>query len=536
MQFEYIIIGAGSAGCVLANRLSEDAACNVLLLEAGGKPNTMVHIPGGYAMLHHSKLDWGFWTEPQQHVNNRQLYIPRGKVLGGSSSTNAMAYVRGNAEDYNRWAALGNNGWSYKEVLPYFKKSEHHETLNGNYHNKKGELHVSFAKHPNPVTAAFLKACAETGIPYNEDYNGELQMGASFLQFTIKNNKRHSSADAFLKPVLKRKNLTVQTNVLVKRVVIENGKATGVEMIKSNGATEIVHCKREIIVAAGAIHSPCILMHSGIGDAALLKNAEIDVIHHLPGVGKNLQDHIWAPVSKLANIPTANNAIKPLNLMKALLQYVVSKTGPLTNSPIEGNAFLNTEEASARPDVQFHVAPLHLGNDYKHDLYDIKKVPTTSGFTILSILLHPESRGIVSVAGNNPADAPVIHPNFLSTGKDRAILLSGLKKAMEVINTSSLKQYSKGDIHFPLNANSDEELMKHIKMSLETLYHPVGTCKMGNDSMAVVNERLEVHGIENLRVIDASVMPEITSGNTNAPTIMIAEKGADMIKKSSNRN
>jgi choline dehydrogenase len=536
MQFDYIIIGAGSAGCVLANRLSEDDSCNVLLLEAGGKPNPLVHIPGGYAMLHHSKLDWGFWTEPQQHVNNRQLYIPRGKVLGGSSSTNAMAYVRGNAEDYNRWAALGNNGWSYKEVLPYFKKSEHHEKLNGNYHNNKGELHVGFSKYPSKLTTAFLKACAENGIPYNEDYNGELQMGASFLQFTIKNNKRHSSADAFLKPVAKRKNLTVQTNVLVKRVVVESGKATGVEVLKNNGSTEIIHCTNEVILSAGAIQSPKILLHSGIGDAAVLNGAGIPVVHHLPGVGKNLQDHVWVPVSMLATIPTSNSTIKPLNMAKALLQYVVAQKGPLTNSPIEGNAFLKTEETSLRPNIQFHMAPLHLGNDYKHDLYDIKKVPTTNGFTILSILLHPESRGIVSVAGNNPAEAPVIHPNFLSTEKDRTVLLQGLKKAIEVMNASSFKEYSKGDIHFPLNKSSNEELLNHIKMSLETLYHPVGTCKMGNDSMAVVNDQLQLYGIDNLRVVDASIMPEITSGNTNAPTIMIAEKGADMIKQSRHRN
>jgi choline dehydrogenase len=531
MQFDYIIIGAGSAGCVLANRLTEDATCNVLLIEAGGKPNIMVSIPGGYGKLHKSKLDWGFWTVPQQHVNNRQLYIPRGKVLGGSSSTNAMAYVRGNSEDYNRWAAAGNKGWSYKEILPYFKKSEHHEKFNGNYHGKKGELNVSFSKHPNPLSAVFLKACAERGIAYNEDYNGELQTGASFLQFTIKNNKRHSAADAFLKPALHRKNLTVRTKLLVKKIIVEKGKASGVEVLTNEGDSEKIYCSKEVILSAGTIQSPAILLHSGIGDAGELKKAGVEVQLHLPGVGKNLQDHIWAPVSRLANIPTANNTIKPVNMVKALLQYLFVKEGPLCNSPIEANAFLKMEGTCTRPDIQFHMAPLHMGNDYKHDLYDIKKIPTTNGFSIMNILLHPESRGTVSLATNNPTDAPLINPDFLSAEKDRNVLLRGLKKGIEVINASSFKQYAKGDMHLPLNAKTDEDLMNHIKLSLETLYHPVGTCKMGSDEMAVINERLQVHGIENLRVIDASIMPEIVSGNTNAPTIMIAEKGADMIKE-----
>jgi choline dehydrogenase len=531
MRFDYIIIGAGSAGCVLANRLTEDASCTVLLIEAGGKSNAMISIPGGYAKLHKTKVDWGFWTEPLEHVNNRQLYIPRGKVLGGSSSTNAMAYVRGNAEDYNRWAAAGNKGWSYKEVLPYFKKSEHHEKFNGNYHGKKGELNVSFAKHPNPLSAVFLKACAERGIPYNEDYNGELQMGASFLQFTIKNNQRHSTAEAFLKPALHRKNLTVRTKLFVKKIIIEKGKATGAEVLTNEGDSEKIYCDKEVILSAGTIQSPQLLLLSGIGDAEELKKAGVNLQLHLPGVGKNLQDHIWAPVSRLANIPTANNAIKPVNMVKALLQYLFAKAGPLCNSPIEANAFLKTEGTYTRPDIQFHMAPIHLGNDYRHDLYDIKKIPTTNGFSIMNILLHPESRGTVSLATNNPQDAPLIQPNFLSTEKDRSVLLCGLKKAIEVINASSFKPYSKGEMHLPLNAKTDEDLMNHIKLSLETLYHPVGTCKMGNDAMAVVNERLQVHGIENLRVIDASIMPEITSGNTNAPTIMIAEKGADMIKE-----
>jgi choline dehydrogenase len=427
---------------------------------------------------------------------------------------------------------LGNNGWSYKEVLPYFRKSEHHEKFNDVYHGKDGELNVGFSKHPHLLAGIFIKACAEKGIVYNDDYNGASQLGASFLQFTIRQNKRHSTATAFLNPVQHRKNLHVRVNVLVKRILMDDGKANGVEIIGNDGSVEKIYCAQEVILSAGAIQSPKILLHSGIGDTGVLKKAGIEQQLHLPGVGKNLQDHVWAPVSRLATIGTANNVVKPLNMAKALLQYLLLSKGPLINSPIEANAFLKTTNADDRPDIQFHMAPLHLGNDYQHDLYDIKKIPTTSGFTILNILLHPESRGEVVVANANPEDGPVIQPNFLAAEKDRVVLLQGLKTAIEVINAPAFASYSKGDMHFPLAATTDEALLEHIKKSLETLYHPVGTCKMGNDDMAVVNERLQVHGINNLRVIDASVMPEITSGNTNAPTIMIAEKGADMIKMS----
>jgi choline dehydrogenase len=531
MVFDYIIIGAGSAGCVLANRLSEDASVQVLLLEAGGKPTVMMDIPGGYAKLHRTKADWGFWTVPQEQANNRQLYIPRGKVLGGCSNTNAMAYVRGNAKDYDRWAAAGNAGWTYRELLPYFIKSERHEKFTDSYHGNNGELNVSFSKYPHLLAGVFLEACAEAGISYNEDYNGSQQLGASFLQFTIRNGKRHSAAAAFLTPVLHRKNLQVKVKARVKQLLFEKGKATGVEFINANGAVEKTYCTQEIILAAGTIQSPQILQHSGIGDEKILKRAGIKNWLHLPGVGQNLQDHIWAPVSRLANIPTANNAIKPFNMVKAFVQYLVSGKGPLGNSPIEANAFLETAVTDGRPDIQFHMAPIHLGNDYRHDLYDIKKIPATDGFSVMSILLHPESRGTVWVKNNNPLEAPIIQPHFLSVEKDRAILLRGLRKAIEVISAAAFAPYSKGPMHLPVDATTDEHLMEHMKKSLETLYHPVGTCKMGCDDMAVVNDRLQVHGSKNLRVIDASVMPEIVSGNTNAPTLMIAEKGADMILK-----
>ena len=531
MQFDYIIIGAGSAGCVLASRLSENASCKVLLLEAGGKGTLKVNIPGAYGTLHRTSVDWAFQTEPQPHVNNRKMFIPRGKVLGGCSSTNAMAYVRGNPEDYNEWASLGNKGWSYKEVLPYFKKSEHHEQFGEPYHSNKGLLNVSFAQYPSPLSKVFLEACAEAGIPYNEDYNGEVQLGASMLQYTIKNNRRHSTATAFLRPAMMRSNLTVYTNAMVKQIIIEKDKAIGVEFFKSPNISEKIYCNKEVILSAGAIKSPQLLLLSGIGDEQTLRKANIDTRLPLPGVGKNLQDHIWTRASNLCNISTSNSAIKPVNMLKGLLQYLLFKKGPFCNSPIEANAFLKTDATLARPDIQFHFAPFQLGNDYKADPYNIKTIPLDNGFTVLAILLHPESRGTITVNTNNPFDAPVIQPNFFESGNDKATLLKGLKKAMEVADAKAFRPYSPGGLNHPLRDASDEALMDHICKSLETLYHPVGTCKMGSDRMAVVNDRLQVYGLKKLRVIDASIMPTIISGNTNAASIMIGEKGADLIKE-----
>jgi choline dehydrogenase len=530
MSYDYIIIGAGSAGCVLANRLTEDPSCTVLLLEAGGKGNFQTSIPGAYSTLHKSAVDWAFWTEPQPHVNNRKLFVPRGKVLGGCSTTNAMAYVRGNPHDFDAWAALGNKGWSYNDVLPYFKKSEHHEVFAEPFHNQKGPLHVSFAKCPSPLTKNFVDACVECGIPYNEDYNGNTQFGASLLQFTIKNNKRQSTATAFLQPAMRRSNLTVRTKALVTRILLENNKAVGVELLTGRTTTEKLLCKKEVIVSAGAIKSPQLLMLSGIGEETMLRQAGIEVKHHLPGVGSNLQDHVWTHVSNVSSIATANNDIRPVNRLKGLLQYLLFNKGPLCNSPIEANAFLQPESETARPAIQFHFAPFYIGNDYRTDLYNINTFPRTNGFSILIILLHPESRGTISVNSNNPMTPPVIQPNFFQQEKDLSTLLSGLKKAMEVADAKAFRPYSAEGLYHPSRQASDKVLTEHIRRSLETLYHPVGTCMMGRGAMAVVNENLQVHGLNKLRVVDASIMPTIVSGNTNAACIMIGEKGADLIK------
>lgn len=529
MSYHYIIVGAGSAGCVLANRLSEDPSCNVLLLEAGDSNGFHTTIPGTYGILHRSRVDWAFWTESQSQLNNRRLFIPRGKVLGGCSTTNAMAYVRGNPADYDEWASFGNKGWSYREVLPYFKRSEHHESFGEPYHGKSGPLHVSLGKYPSIMSRHFLKACEANGIPVNDDYNGATQWGAGMLQYTIKNNRRQSTATAFLDPVRSRSNLTIRTKAHVGKILINNDRAVGVEIITEPGRTEQLHCTREVIISAGAIKSPQLLMLSGIGDRQLLKDVNIETIADLPGVGANLQDHVWTHVSNLSNVATLNSHVKPLGLAKAAFDYLLFNKGPLCNSPIETNAFFKTEDHSIRPDIQFHFAPLYIGNDYTTDIYNIRTFPNNNGFGMLVILLHPESRGRIRLRSNNPSATPVIEPEFLTHEKDWRTLLKGLKKAMAVADSDAFRETSKG-LHHPVGNASDEMLMDHIRKSLETLYHPVGTCKMGNDPMAVVNDRLQVRGVGGLRVVDASIMPTIISGNTNAPAIMIGEKGADLVK------
>jgi choline dehydrogenase len=529
MSYDYIIIGAGSAGCVLANRLTEDAQCKVLLIEAGSadkKPE--IHIPGAYTKLNRTSVDWAFWTEPQKHIDNRKLFIPRGKTLGGSSSTNAMAYVRGNKEDFNEWAALGNQGWSYDDVLPYFKRSENHEQFGEPYHGEGGPLNVTLSRQPSVLGPVFVDACVACGIPANTDYNGEEQEGASMLQYTIKKNKRHSTAAAFLKPAMGRSNLTVRTNTHVRCILIEDGKAVGVEVITPHSDSERINCLKEVILSAGAIQSPQILMLSGIGDPAELSKQGIDIKYPLPGVGKNLQDHVWTGISSLSNVPTGNSVLRSFNMTKAILQHVLFKSGPLSNSPIEANAFLKSAPDLVRPDIQFHFVPLGI-DDYATDIYDISTFPTQDGFGIMAILIRPESRGYVGLKSSKPKDPPVIHPNVLSQSKDREILLAGLKKAIEIMGSDPFKGYSVDGISFPKEI-TDKALLVHINKSLETLYHPVGTCKMGSDPMAVVDDSLRVHGVKCLRVVDASVMPTIVSGNTNAATIMIGEKGADLVK------
>lgn len=534
MLYDYIIIGAGSAGCVLANRLSENPATKVLLIEAGGPDSKMeINIPGAYSKLNNTEVDWAFWTEPCEAIDNRKLFIPRGKVLGGCSATNAMAYVRGNKKDFDDWAALGNEGWDYNAVLPYFKKSENNQNFTNDFHGTDGPMYVTHAASPSNVATAFVEACAQKGIQSNPDYNGAEQLGACLLQFTIKNNQRHSTAAAFLKPILKRKNLIVLTHTYVKRVLLESGVAVGVEVKNKNGQTEIYNCNKEVIVAAGAIQSPQILMLSGIGDKNELSKHGILAVTHLPGVGKNLQDHVWSGASALARVPTGNDLLKPIKMGMAGLQHILFKTGPLSNSPLEANAFLKLEEdgnlGEGQPNIQFHFVPLTVKPDYSTDIYNVGTYPTYSGFSVMAILLHPKSRGQIKLKSSNPSEPPSIALNPLSDSDDRSLLMRGMRKAIEVLHADAFDPFREGEMLLPAPPATDQIIGEHINKSLETLYHPVGTCKMGNDAQAVVNHELKVHGIANLRVIDASIMPTLVSGNTNAATIMIAEKGADLL-------
>lgn len=531
MKYDYIIVGAGSAGCVLANRLSAHPENQVLLLEAGGKDNhPFIKIPSGYPKLNRSKVDWAFETEPQKHVLGRKIFLPRGKTLGGSSSTNAMAYVRGNAADYDDWAMAGNAGWSYKDVLPYFKKSEFNEQIENEYHGKNGELNVTFAqKHKTPLADAFVNACQNQGLPKNEDYNGAEQKGAGLFQFTIKNQQRHSAADAFLKPYLKRPNLHVRTQAQVAKVLVEDQKAIGVAIHTGRNTTEELYATKEVILSSGSFQSPLLLMLSGIGEKDRLDKLGIAVKKELQGVGKNLQDHLFSGISCTTRGDYGQNHHSSLwGQAKGITKYLFRKTGPLTISPLEAVAFGNILDPSGRVDYQFHFTPVQIGNDYTTDMYDLSTYPLDDGYTVLPTLLRPQSRGYVQLREADSRVNPLIQPNFLSEEQDRLLLLKAAKKAMEVVQDKAFDPYRK-EMITPPNASSDEGIMNHLLRQLETVYHPVGTCKMGNDEMAVVNEKLQVHGIENLRVVDASIMPTIVSGNTNAPVYMIAEKAADMI-------
>lgn len=537
MVFDYIIVGAGSAGCVLANRLSTDPTVTVLLLEAGGPDTKMeVHIPAAYSKLNGTAVDWGFWTEPQMALNGRRMYQPRGKTLGGCSSTNAMAYVRGNRHDYDDWAALGNAGWSYNDVLPYFIRSEHNEQisqLDARYHGQNGPLNVTFAtRFRTPLADAFVESCQQTGIRANHDYNGAEQEGTGLFQFTIKDGKRHSAATAFLKPALKRPNLTVITHAMTRQIILKNDRATGVEFVTGKNLTQIATAKKEVILSAGAFQSPQLLMLSGIGPADELRSAGVVVKKSLPGVGQNLQDHLFSGVSSLCSQRgiSSNFHLKPLNQLKALGQYFLAKKGPMTISPLEAVAFLKTDPSLERVDMQFHFAPVHMGDDYKADMYDLATWPTSDGYIILPTLLKPKSVGYVGLRSANPLDAPVIQPNYMEHEDDRQVLIKGIRQALDVMQADAFGPY-RNRIQTPTDSSSDDSIWQHILQQLETVYHPVGTCKMGttSDEMAVVDSELRVRGIEGLRVVDASVMPTIISGNTNAPVYMIAEKAADLI-------
>jgi choline dehydrogenase len=530
-HFDYIIVGAGSAGCVLAARLSQNPAVTVLLLEAGGaKHDLRVTAPGGYTLLHRSKHNWGFWTEPQPHVNHRRLFQPRGKTLGGSSATNAMAYIRGNPLDFDDWEAAGNPGWGYRDLLPYFCRSENNAQLANRYHGQAGPLHVSYQlAYTTPLGRAFVAACGEQGIEPTDDFNGPTQEGAGLFQFTIKDGQRQSAASAFLLPALGRPNLTVRTQVHTAKVLLDKNEAVGVEVLTGPTTREHLLARREVVLCAGAFGTPQLLMLSGIGHPDWLRPHGIEVKHLLPGVGQHLHDHLFSGVSALCRRPVgSNHHLKPWNAPLALADYLLNKQGPFTASPLEANAFLRTRYSPERVDLQLHFAPIHLGSDYRGDMYNLATFPYSDGFTVLPSLLRPQSRGYVKLRSANPLDPPIINPNYLAVETDRRLLVEGTKIALQVLEAQAFGPY-RSRVHLPEQRGSDEALLEHIKKMVEPIYHPVGTCRMGPGELAVVDDQLRVYGVSRLRVADASVMPQIVSGNTNAACLMIGEKAADLI-------
>ncbi len=526
--YDYIIVGAGSAGCVLANRLSENAKYTVCVLEAGPADKTpFSSIPAAFGYFMFSKkYNWAYNAKPEPSIRNGEpIFVPRGKLLGGSSSTNAMLYIRGQKQDYDHWQSLGNEGWSYNDILPYFKKSESNTRGESHYHGRNGPLHVSDGTVGYPVNKAFIAASAEAGFNITDDFNNDSQEGAGYYQCTIKDGKRCSAAKAFLAPALTKKNTTVIVEALTTKIIIEHKTAIGVEYVKQ-GKSQIIKANREVIISGGAINSPQLLMLSGIGEKQQLQQQGINCIHDLPGVGKNLQEHVDACVLVKSNKRDGlSTSIRGLvRMLPDTLKYMTKKQGKLANTITEAGAFLKSNKQVDRPDIQLHMAPL---------LYDDNgraiKLMMNEGYSCHVCVLRPKSRGTVSLKSASPTVAPEIDFNFFSHPADKKILIDGIKVIRKIFATSAFDEHRGEEIHPGVQAQSDEDIFIKSKELLGTVFHPVGTCKMGNDDSAVVDQELRVHGIKSLRVVDASIMPTLISGNTNAPTMAIAEKAADMI-------
>ena len=524
-EFDYIIVGAGSAGCVLANRLSEDGKNSVLLLEAGPKDtNLWIHVPLGYGKLFKEKsVNWMYQTEPEPGLDGRTVFQPRGKVLGGSSSINGLLYVRGQHEDYDRWRQHGNSGWGYDDVLPYFKKAENQQRGADDFHGVGGPQPVSDLGHPDPLSAAFIAAAAETGIPVNPDFNGASQEGAGFFQTTTRRGRRASTAVAYLRPAKARKNLHVETSALAQRVVFDGRRAVAV-VYQQAGVLRGARARKEIIVSGGAYNSPQLLQLSGVGPADLLRRHGIGVVLDAPGVGHDLQDHLQVRVvMRCAKRITLNDIVNhPVRRIMAGAQYAAFRTGPLSIAAGTSGAFFKTSPRLATPDIQIHFLP--FSTDKMGE-----KLHSFSGFSASVCQLRPESRGSLRIGSADPSAPPEIRINYLSTEVDRAANVEGLKILRKILRAPALSSYVVEEVDPGAKVSTDEELLDYCRRRGSTIYHPTSTCRMGSDALAVVDQRLRLRGIEGLRVVDASIMPDLVSGNTNAAVIMIAEKASDMI-------
>jgi choline dehydrogenase len=526
-EYDYIIVGAGSAGCVLANRLTESGTHRVLLLEAGPEDrNLWLHVPAGYGRLYMDpRYYWGFETEPEAQLNGRTAVIPRGKVLGGSSAVNGLVYIRGQREDYDEWKSLGNEGWGYEDVLPYFRKSEDQQRGANRYHGVGGPQGVSDPRDTHEICDAFIAAAGQAGIPRNDDFNGERQAGAGYYQSTAKGGWRISTATGFLKPVRGRSNLDVQTGALLRRVLVESGEARGVEYAR-NGTVVQARARREVILCGGAINSPQLLQLSGIGPGELLRQHGIKVLHDLPGVGRGLRDHcnIWLAYRSHKSGTLNDYAGSLWGKMRLAARYALTRSGLLAQGPGYAGMFFATGQRGALPDIQVHMMLFSRGKTAT-ELHDFP------GYSVSMCNVRPQSEGTVEIRSSHPEDAPKIHFNYLDTEYDRKTMMQGLRKLLEVMRQPALAPYNAGAIEFDGHASSDEALMAILRERGGSTMHAARTCRMGQDAGAVLDSRLRVRGVGRLRVIDASSMPDISAGNTNAPVIMMAEKGADLIKE-----